>query len=537
MAEKETKEERRARIQKEVAAESAARKEAYFEAQTKAKAGAAALAPDLPAADAYKYSYSWKQDPGAPTGELKLIKSPNAYYDASTNTIVNPATGERTAATQSMWSGPTTFRADGTVVTDPNAKNPVTGLTQAQQEAADALAKAKADSASLAAALGAKIDPNTGKIISSTIDPTKAATWYASQNPNVNVSGKTIVSQVTNADGSVTITYSDGSTAVIPAKSVSGNINTGNTNTGNVVTGPTLAKDVFKATMALYFGQAELAKGWMDELYNVVSKYYRNGVEVATAFNMALLDARNNPNLAAFTNRFKGIYALQDLRQAGKPVEVPTIAQYVASQIGMADVLKQANLSDLATEDFTGELIGKGNSVTTVAEKIAKAYQRIDMAPKAIKDTFSRYFPTVDRPTLARTILLGQKGVDELVDELAKFEVLAAAEQQGLGAITKAGGLTEERAMEYARAGGTYQSLMPKFGQIARALPDIQKLTGISRVADISQADVEKAVISQSEQELRRLEDISLQEEARFRAKAGRAETGLASQRRANRAF
>lgn len=312
---------------------------------------------------------------------------------------------------------------------------------------------------------------------------------------------------------------------------------TGSTSTTPTTTGPTLAKDVFKATMALYFGEAELAKGWMDELYNVVSKFYRNGVDVATAFNMALLDSRNNPNLTAFTNRFKGIYALQDLRQAGKPVEVPTIAQYVASQIGMANILKEANLADLATEEFTGELIGKGNSVTTIAEKIAKAYQRIDMAPKAIKDTFSRYYPTVDKTTLARTILLGQKGVDQLVDELAQYEVLAAAEQQGLGAITKKGGLTAERAMEYARAGGTYQSLMPKFGQIARALPDIQKLTGISRVADISQADVEKAVISQSEQELRRLEDISLQEEARFRARAGRAETGLASQRRANRAF
>lgn len=513
----ETKEERRARIQREVAAESAARKEAYFEAQAKSKAGASAVAPDLPAADAYRYSYAWKQDPGAPTGELKLIKSPNAYYDASTNTIVDPATGERTAATQSMWSGPTTFRADGAVVTDPNAKDPVTGLTQAQKEAADALAKAKADSASLAAALGAKIDPSTGKIISSTIDPTKAATWYASQqNTGVTNTGMTGTG--------------------VTGTGVTGTGVTG-TATGMGATGPTLAKDVFKATMALYFGEAELAKGWMDELYNVVSKFYRNGVEVATAFNMALLDARNNPNLKAFTDRFKGIYALQDLRQAGKPVEVPTIAQYVASQAGMADLLKQANLDDLATEEFTGELIGKGNSVTTIAEKIAKAYQRIDMAPKAIKDTLGRFFPTVDRTALARTILLGQKGVDELVDELSKFEVLAAAEQQGLGAITKKGGLTEERAMEYARAGGTYQSLLPKFGQIARALPDVQKLTGISRVADISQADVEKAVISQSEQELRRLEDISLQEEARFRAKAGRADIPLASQRRANRAF
>ena len=527
----------KAQIQKEVAAASEAREKAYFEAQAKAKAGAAAIAPDLPAADAYKYSYSWKQDPGAPTGELTLIKSPNAYYDASTNTIVNPATGERTAATQSMWSGPTTFRADGTVVTDPNAKNPATGLTQAQQEAADALAKAKADSASLATALGAKIDPNTGKIISSTIDPTKAATWYASQNPNVNVSGKTIVSQVTNADGSVTITYSDGSTAVIPAKSVSGNINTGNTNTGNVVTGPSLAKDTFKATLALFFGAAEASKAWADALYNTVSKFYRSGSSVDESFNLALLDARNNPDLKPFTDRFKGIYALQDMKQAGKPVLIPTIAEYVASQAKMSDIFTQAGLGDLATEAFTTELISKGNAVSTIADKVAQVFNRIDMAPQAIKGTLSRFFPTIDRPKLARTILLGEKGVNELVDELGKLEVLAAAEQQGLGAITKAGGVDLARAQEYARMGGTFQSLAPKFGQIARALPDVQKLAGISRVADITQADVEKAVISQSEKELRRLEDISLQEEARFRARAGRAETGLASQRRANRAF
>ena len=316
-----------------------------------------------------------------------------------------------------------------------------------------------------------------------------------------------------------------------------GNVNTGNVNTGNVVTGPTLAKDVFKSTMALYFGQAELTKGWMDELYNVVSKFYRNGVDVATSFNMALLDARNNPNLKAFTDRFKGIYALQDLRQAGKPVEVPTIAQYVASQAGMADLLKQANLDDLATEEFTGELIGKGNSVTTIAEKIAKAYQRIDMAPKAIKDTLGRFFPTVDRTKLARTILLGKKGVDDLVDELGKLEVLAAAEQQGLGAITKAGGLTEERAQEYARMGGTFQSLLPKFGQIARALPTTSKLAGISRTEDIGQVGLEKAVITQSAKELQQLEQLTAEEEARFAAKQGRAELGMASQRRANRAF
>ena len=50
---KETKEERRERIQKEVAEESAARREAYFKAQEESKAKAAAAAAPLPQPDAY----------------------------------------------------------------------------------------------------------------------------------------------------------------------------------------------------------------------------------------------------------------------------------------------------------------------------------------------------------------------------------------------------------------------------------------------------------------------------------------------------
>ncbi len=313
---------------------------------------------------------------------------------------------------------------------------------------------------------------------------------------------------------------------------------TGTTGTGTTgPTGPTLAKDVFKATLALYFGEAELAKGWMDELYNAVSKFYLNGQDVATSFNMALLDSRNNPNLKAFTDRFKGIYALQDLRQAGKPVSVPTIAEYVAAQKGMADIFSEVGLTDLATEQFTGDLIGKGNSVTTVADKISKAFQRIDMAPKAIKDTLSRYFPTVDRTTLAKTLLTGQKGVDALVDELSQYEVLAAAEQQGLGSINRIGGVDLGRAQEYARMGETFSSLTPQFSKIARALPTTSKLAGISRTEDIGQVGLERALITQSAKDLQKLEELTSQEEARFMGKAGRAELGLASQRRANRAF
>jgi hypothetical protein len=299
----------------------------------------------------------------------------------------------------------------------------------------------------------------------------------------------------------------------------------------------TLGRDQFKNSLALFFGAAEAAKPWVDALYDVVSKFYRTGSDVNESFNLALQDARNNPALKPFTDRFKGIYALQDLKLTGKPVLVPTIAEYVVSQAKMADVLNQANLGSIATDEFTTELISKGNSVTTIAEKIAKVYQRIDMAPRAIKDTLSRFFPTVDRTTLAKTLLTGQKGVDQLVDELEQYEVLAAAEGQGLGAINRIGGVDLGRAQEYARSGQTFTSLTPQFSRIARALPTTTKLSEISKLEDIGQIGLEKALISQSAKELEQLEELGEQEMARYSGKAGRAELGLASQRRANRAF
>ncbi len=315
----------------------------------------------------------------------------------------------------------------------------------------------------------------------------------------------------------------------------------GITGTGGISTfdtGRTLAKDTFKQTLASFFGADEAAKPWTDELYNEVAKSYRSGSSIEESFNLTLLNARNNPNLKTFTDRFKGIYALQDMKQAGKPVIVPTIAEYVTSQAKMADIFNQAGLPELATESFTTDLISKGQSVSTVADSIAQVYNRIDSAPKAIKDTLSRYFPTVDRPTLAKTLLLGEKGVKQLTDDLAKFEVLAAAEQQGIAATpTLPGGLTEERAGEYARMGETYGSIMPKFARVAQATPTVSKLAGISRREDIGQAGVESAVIRGTAKELEELQRISEEEAARFSGRAGVANVGLASQRRANRAF
>ncbi len=85
---------------------------------------------------------------------------------------------------------------------------------QAQAEAATALTAAKENAAKLAKQLGAKVDPNTGKIDVTTI-PRTSSSQNMPTGPNI-TGGKTVVSTYTDPNtGDVIAVYSDGTTAVL----------------------------------------------------------------------------------------------------------------------------------------------------------------------------------------------------------------------------------------------------------------------------------------------------------------------------------
>lgn len=303
-----------------------------------------------------------------------------------------------------------------------------------------------------------------------------------------------------------------------------GNVVTGSSTNVNTPTTPTLARDVFKNTLGLLFGNAEVNKPWMDELYSVVSKYYKTGASAEESFNLAVMDIEKNPNMQEFTKRFKGIYDLRDLRQQGKPVTVPTIAEYFATQTKMADLLKATGLESIATEDFLGNVIGKGVSATEFGNRITNIFDRIDLAPQEIKDTLARYYPTLDRIQLAKALALGEKGSVQLQKDLATYEILGAAEEQGLGAYGAgaiAGGLTEERAASLAAAGETFQSALGKFKTVAALKTPAEKLAAIYGTGPMTQADIENIVFKQSAQETAALENLVKAEEAMFSARPG----------------
>ena len=338
-----------------------------------------------------------------------------------------------------------------------------------------------------------------------------------------------------------------GVTSTLGGNTLGGNLLGGNTGgdlgTGLVTptptptnTGPTLASDVFKQTLAVFFGAAEMAKPWANELYKVVSKFYKTGATAEESFNMALLESETNPAMLDFTKRFKGIFALQKMKQAGKAVTVPTIAEYFATESKMGDILKASNLGELANEEFLGDVLSKGINATQFGDRIVDIFDRIDTAPDAIKKTIGRFFPTLDRVQLAKALALGDKGAKQLQQELAGYEVLSAAEQQGLGVSpTLLSGITNERAQQIAKGGGTFASTLPQFGQIARARETEQKLAEISGVKSLGVSGLTSAVIDKSAAELKALEDLTMQEEARYMGKAGTSPTALRSQSRANR--
>ena len=290
---------------------------------------------------------------------------------------------------------------------------------------------------------------------------------------------------------------------------------------GSGVTGPTLAKDVFKTTLGLFFGAEEIAKPWVDQLYTSMSKFYKTGATIDESYNLALQDVRNNPEMADFTKRFKGIYDLQDLRQAGKPVTVPTVAEYVGTQSKMADVLRASNLGELATEEFLTGIIGKAIPASVFAERVTQIFDRIDFAPNEVKETIKTYYPNLTRTQIAKAIIGGEKSSKDLARELAGYEVLTAAQQQGLGAQTLPGGVTVERATELGAMGETYQSALGKFGRVAQALPTATKLAGISGTEALTQADLENIVFRNSVRETQALEALTKEEEARFAGRAG----------------
>lgn len=276
----------------------------------------------------------------------------------------------------------------------------------------------------------------------------------------------------------------------------------------------TLAKDTFKNTLALFFGPAEISKSWVDGVYKSISGFYKTGSTIAEALNLAVQDVRNNPDLADFTKRFKGVYALTDRLAKGEAIEVPTIAEYFKSESDIGDILRNTGLGELATQDFIGDVLGRGKSVLEVGNLINQTFNSIDNAPKELKDTLATYFPSVDRTSLAQAMLTGTAGAAELDRKIKGISVLSAAGTQGVK-------IGMEDATNIASMGYDYNQSLQGFGTV-KQLGRATELGAIGNI-DITQQEIQSSVFGQNQAAKDKLARIKAAEEARMSGSSGNA--------------
>lgn len=282
----------------------------------------------------------------------------------------------------------------------------------------------------------------------------------------------------------------------------------------------TMAKDTFKNTLAMFFGAKEMSQAWVDALYKSVSNFYNTGSTIDESLNLALQDVRNNPLLKPFTDRFKGVFALQDKLAAGQAITVPTIAEYFKAESDMGDTLRSAGLGELATQDFLGNVIGLGKSVLEVGNLIDKTFYAIDNAPDALKADLQTYFPGVDRTAIAKALLTGKEGWAELDKKVRGVSVMSAAKTQGVNIDLAA-------ATDIAQGGTDYSGALTGF-QTVKELERGKMLGQISGI-DFGQSQAIGAVFQKNAQAVAELEKLRTEELGRYQGSAGR----LASRNRA----
>jgi hypothetical protein len=284
------------------------------------------------------------------------------------------------------------------------------------------------------------------------------------------------------------------------------------------VTTASLARDTFINTLALIMGKDEASKPYVAELYKLVSGFYKSGSSIQDSINLALYQAKTNNAIPEFTNRFSGIFKLQERRAAGEAIDVPTIAEYIKSQERLGTVLRQSGLGDLANETFLNTVMATGKSVDESTSIVTDVFDLIDNAPKEWKAEVARTMPSATRADLAKALLTGPEGVKGLERTVRKAGIVAAGTMQGLNISDTIASDLLSKNQSFATAGA-------QFARVAQILPEAQKLMSIeSGLAPEKAYSIEQAVsatFDQNAAELQKLADLAERERARMSGRAG----------------
>lgn len=297
----------------------------------------------------------------------------------------------------------------------------------------------------------------------------------------------------------------------------------GGGSTGVISTGgkaPSL--EVFRNIISLALG-ARANEPWIGALYNVAKRYLDDGTLSANDPMLPdiLLNDQNAPQ--EFKDRFRGIFALRDKGARF----IPSVADYIKAERDFGNLFRNAGLQDLDNSNFFAQIVENEVDYATASNLINNVYQTINMADESLKRELKTFFPTLQPNDLAKSLLLGKQGEEELALKINQAAITSEATVRGITARLNTADL--------ARRGVTRGQAAEGFENIAQ---ELQPLTRLSQIYERQQAATPETIQTELEQEQflgqtsRRRRRLAEQEIAAFAGSAGTTPT-LASRARA----
>ena len=321
---------------------------------------------------------------------------------------------------------------------------------------------------------------------------------------------RTETGRVTNADGSITITYSDGTSETIGG--------------GNrTLPDPYAATQEANRRSAFMILEKEFKDNGLDTLIPEIKRFMTEGYGAEEASLML-------PDTQAYRTRFAGNEGRKTL---GLPVYTP--GQYITAEQTYRDLFNQYNLGELANQETYNSLIGGAVSIDEAKARVDNVFARIDKAPDELKTQLSTYLnaygvgdPTKQRSQIALALMKGPQGINELETSLRKANIRTGAAlsninvaEENISQLEKqlsTSGLSTEQIGNLSREA---------YANIAEVQPTVTKLSEIygDQTPGLSRELEQEAFFGLASQRRKKLQE---REKATFGGQAGISTASLA---------
>jgi hypothetical protein len=344
----------------------------------------------------------------------------------------------------------------------------------------------------------------------------------------------TEVSRITNADGSTTVTYSDGTKKVFPKigggpdaldiKLISTYVDD--------ATGDTVGYFSDGSRKILNKGNGPVRSEQFNDAYSLLKKTFEDyGLAELVPVIQNLMDRGIAPQQATLELRSSKPYQLRfkgnELRLAAGKNALDE-ATYLATENAYDETLKafgQQNYFGIdrkAKQAKTAEIIGNDISADEFKNRVSLAVTRVQNADPSIKKLLKEFYPTLNDADLIGYFLNPTEQLPKLKEKVTSAEIGSAFLGQGLA-------YTQERSAELAQYGIDRASAITGAKEIKDVLPTSEKLADIYNEADIkyNQRTAEEEFLKDNVDAAQKRKRLKSMERAQFMGASGVGKTSL----------